>query len=52
LVHFLVVEGGVGCEGVGCRGGACGEDLGGEFGGGVVADEFAGLMLCGVSVEG
>jgi hypothetical protein len=46
LIHFLVVEVGVGLEGVGGRGGACGEDLGVEFGNGVVADEFTGLVLC------
>ena len=45
LVHALVVEVGVG--GVGGGGGcaACGEGLGGEFGDGVFAYEFAGLVL-------
>jgi hypothetical protein len=53
LVHFLVVEVGVGLEGVGRRGGACGEDLGGEFGDSVVAHEFAGLVLyvCQFGIE-
>jgi hypothetical protein len=45
LVHFLVVKFGVWLEGFGGGRGACGEDLGVEFGGGVVADEFSRLVL-------
>jgi hypothetical protein len=45
LVEFLVVEVGVGLEGFRGGSGAGREDLCVEFGGSVVAHEFAGLML-------
>ena len=49
LVHLLVVGVWVGSEGFVGGGGARREGLSVEFGDGVVADEFAGLVLRSVS---
>jgi hypothetical protein len=45
LVEFLVVEVGVWLEGFRGGSGTGWEDLCVKFGGGIVADEFAGLVL-------